>query len=158
MNKHILLLIPLLFLVGFAMAKYGLIDIEYPNGGETESGTIEICARINNLDWWDYYPGRHVKFFYNKGETTDVFIDQDAVHDDEYYCVDWNTEEVEDGPDYKAKAELWINDTGPRTDYDYSDDFFTVQNSRGGAPEEEPPGEEPEEGPSGPPELPGIFN
>jgi len=104
--------------------------IIFPNGGEILSGNIIVSWHYETL--FGLY---HTYFkIYCVGESITYTLSEYFESIDENISAVWNTTILPDGK-YKLKVELWgtgdyKNETPPSlVDYDYSDDWFTIDNN-----------------------------
>jgi hypothetical protein len=114
-------LMTLVFMCGMVIALSGSVHTIYPNGEENVSGVVEVRAGVNLPD------GDTIYFYYKNGVNgSDIYIDSQAVDMPRDYVAYWNTTQVQNGEDYLVRTELRLN--GSITDFDYSDEYFTVSN------------------------------
>jgi len=103
------------------------IRVDYPNGGETVSGTVDVAFYADKGGYSD----ESVDVYYSKtgcnpGSSGWHYIGSKLVTADGTYHVSWDTTGDDDGSNYC----IGIADQGNWNDQDYdtSDDVFTVSN------------------------------
>jgi len=104
-----------------------VITVDYPNGGETVSGTIYVNATATDVEGNETV--QNVSFFYNRGGGSWIFIGADYNNGDTKYNFSWNTNvsSIPDSSDYQIRA---VADDGNNTASDTSNGDFTIDNPR----------------------------